>query len=265
MVSSFLELQFENKNSENQKQTRRKHSVKSLKQLCSVHLEREKKRTLPNYFLKTLGIKFYKKWQSNAAIPNGIDIIHTENNTQWFSQPAINKDGKIRFHFTDAYHILTCLRTKLCTTGIQGLDRKAWEIAAESPETSLNITLILDCVDKQDVSLARRVFAKGVDTNMPEKYSAEKEFCQLIREWFKAEDEPGLNAHKRCESRFALRKWLLEGYDASTFPPPTRYIKGIPIQTFEAFVIHIERKVQIYPLCGGHYNTRGIYRFPTSR
>lgn len=256
IIENFLNLHFESV--VKKKQMRRKKSVKSLKQLCSAYLERETKENLAKLLSENTWEEAYKTWQSNASIQNGIEIEGIENNIQWFSQPAVNQDGRIRFHFTDASHILTCIRSKLCTTGIQGLDRKAWEIAAESRDTSLNITLILDCVDKQDVSLARRVFGEDVEISMPEKYSAEKTFCRLIRQWFEAEDEPGLSANKRCESRLQLRKWLLDGYVSSTFPPPTRYIKGIPIQTFEALVTHIERKVQIYPLCGGQYNTRAI-------
>lgn len=71
-----------------------------------------------------------------------------------FRWTTLCKDGKVGFHFTDACHILICLRTKLCTTGIQGLCCKACENAASLPNTFFNISVIIDCVDKQDVSLA---------------------------------------------------------------------------------------------------------------
>lgn len=262
LVASFVELQFEdieNNIHTLRKNVKRRKAIKSLRQLCSDCLDNEPKENLAKILAENTWRKVLSKWLSAGPIKNGIDIENIQDNMQWFSQPAIDKDGKVRYHFTDACHILTCLRTKLCTTGIQGLKRKAWEIAALSPYTSLNISLILDCVDKQDVALARRVFAEDVQEQMTEEYHEEAKFCQLIREWFDAEDEPGLTARQRCQSRLALRKWLLDGYHINVFPPPTRYVKGIPIQTYETLLTHIERKIQIYSFCPGQtYNARAI-------
>ena len=78
------------------------------------------------------------------------------------------------------------MRTKLCTTGINRLRRKAWEIAALSPTTKLNISVVLDCPGKQDVSLARRMFALDVENAMPCEYKIEAKFCRLLRNWFNA-------------------------------------------------------------------------------
>jgi hypothetical protein len=119
--------------------------------------------------------------------------------------------------------------------------------------------VVVDCIDKQDVSLARRLFSKEVQEAMPDEFQNESHFCELIRNWFDAEDEPSIDVLVRCKRRLDLRKWLLEGYDECVFPPPTQYIKGIPIQTFEALVTHIERKIQIYPFCiDQNYNVRAI-------
>ena len=116
------------------------------------------------------------EWYQSSPIPN-IGVKDVVNEIEWFSQPAVTDDRRLRFHFTDACHILTCLRTKLCTTGISGLDRKAWEVAALSPETKLNIAVIVECVDKQDVGIARRVFAEDVEDEMRDVYPSEAQFC----------------------------------------------------------------------------------------
>jgi hypothetical protein len=91
-----------------------------------------------------------KEWYNSNSFPN-IGINHLVQKVEWFSQPLVTDNGLIRFHFTDACHVLTCLRTKLCTTGISGLLRKAWEEAALSTTTKLNIAMIVECVDKQDL------------------------------------------------------------------------------------------------------------------
>ena len=151
------------------------------------------------------------------------------------------------------------IRTKLCSTGIQGLKTEAWKKAALSKDTLLNISVIIDCIDKQDVALARRVFAEDVQACMLTEYPKEAAFCEMIRQWFEAEDEPGIDAIERCRRRLVLRDWLLEEYNCSKFPPPTRYIRGIPRQTFESLLTHIERKIQLYSFVPDKgYNVRAI-------
>lgn len=79
-----------------------------------------------------------------------------------------------------------------------------------------------------------------------EEFTAEAEFCRLLRKWFEAEDETSIPAVGRCRRRMDLRQWLLKDYKIGTFPPPTRYVRGIPIITFEGLVTHIGRKIQLY-------------------
>lgn len=183
----------------------------------------------------------FRKWKLGSPFSGKVTIHGYPSKIEWFSQPRVDGDGKIRFHFTDSCHILTCLRTKLCTTGIHGLERKAWEIAALSKQTKLNISVVVDCVDKQDVTLARRVFAEDVEKVIAENgFGEEALFCRLIRLWYNAEDEPAIPAIERTKRRLDLLNWLLDGYRIGKFPPPTRYVKGIPIVTFEALVCNIE-------------------------
>jgi len=153
----------------------------------------------------------FKDWQNAGSIPNFIDISGVKKSIQWFTQPSIGAHEKIRFHYTDASHILTCSRTKLCTTGIAGLNRKAWEEPALSPDANLNISVVVECVDKQDVSLARRMFAEDVEKAMSDQYQEEAYFCRFIRQWFDSEDEPSISAVDRCCNRLRRRDWLLQG------------------------------------------------------
>ena len=86
----------------------------------------------------------------------------------------------------------------------------------------------------------------------------------MIRQWFEAEDEPGIDPTERCSRRMVLRDWLLEEYNCNKFPPPTRYVRGIPRISFEALLTHTERKIQLYsflPESTG-YNVRAISSQP---
>ncbi|KAK3085331.1 hypothetical protein FSP39_001627 [Pinctada imbricata] len=170
----------------------------SLHKLCSVELGNVPKDTLCVILAENEWRTTYDSWRSKNPATKVVKLENELVNVNWFSRPREDRDGKIRFHFTDACHILTCLRTKLCTTGIEGLDRKAWEEAALSKSTNLNISVVIDCVDKQDVSLARRMFDKDVQLFMEGTFDKEARFCEIVRSWFNAEDEPAISAIERC-------------------------------------------------------------------
>lgn len=91
-------------------------------------------------------------------------------------------------------------------------------------------------------------------------YMVEANFVRLIRKLFEAEDEPGICAAERCTRRLKLRQYLLESVSFSCFPPKIQYIKGIPIVTYEALFVHLERKIQIYKYIPSQtgYNARSL-------
>ena len=55
----------------------------------------------------------------------------------------------------------------------------------------------------------------------------------------------------------AFRKFLLEDVDFSSFPPITRYFKGLPCVTFEGILIDIDTKIQMHALTSA-YNIRAV-------
>jgi hypothetical protein len=262
IVARLIELPFEVQENEEfsmQKNIQRRKTVKSLKQLCNYQLTHEPKENLAKTLAENTWKDVYNEWIIAGTVKNSIRIKDLQSNMQWFSQPALCKDGKVRFHFTDACHILTCsnktMHHRNSRIASQSLG-KCCTIAGYIPQYFSNNRLRR----QQEVSLARRVFAKDVQEHqISNGYFEEAKFCQLVRKWFDAEDEPGFTAHERCRTRLAFREWLLSGYDENIFPPPTRYMKGIPILTYEALLTHMERKIQIYLYCPDQtYNTRAI-------
>ena len=136
----------------------------------------------------------------------------------------------------------------------------AWEKAAISDCTQLNIAIVKECIDKQSVPFAQRMFGYDVEQFMRQnEFTKEADFVKIIRDWFEAEDSPGIPAKERCKRRLSLRDYLLEGVNFSMFPPVTQYMKGIPIVTYEALLVHLERKLQIFEYIPGHrYNVRAL-------
>ena len=138
----------------------------------------------------------------------------------WFCPPEfLPQLGICHLSFIDPTHILTNLRTKICTTGIEdrNLKRSSWlEVAKEckTNKTSLNRSVIEDVIDKQNVGYALKLFSLKVEQELEEKGKLhEARFCRVIREWYEAEDDRGITVAERCRRRLQLRTWLLEGID----------------------------------------------------
>ena len=78
----------------------------------------------------------------------------------------------------------------------------------------------------------------------------------LVREWYDAEDERGMDSTKRLEKRLEIRQWLLNFFNAPSFPLQTQFIKGIPIVNFEGLITSYERKIQLYNFIKSCVNDR---------
>lgn len=241
-------------------QQNRRYNPPKLIQLVSRKLNCIPKETLAVLLSEDKWQSYHQQWMRESEVEMKVMIPNVCEDYRFFSKPLADINGSIRCHFTDCSHILTCLRTKICTTGIAGLNRNAWIMAAESDETLLNIAIVIECIDKQSVAFAKRVFGEDVEQFMI-KHGFEKEanFIRLIRRWFEAEDEPGMEACERCSRRIELRDYLLSAVNFGRFPPYTQYIKGIPIVTFESLLTNIDRKILLFKLLPNNmYNVRAL-------
>ena len=238
--------------------TSRRINPEKLSKLSSKVINKMSKDVLLICLCQDKWPHYYRQWAEKSPVKKV--IVKGCEIQNYFSQPKVDLNGKVRFHFTDACHILTCLRTKICTTGISGLRKIAWEKAAKSKDTRLNVAIVLECIDKQSVAFAKRVFGEDVEIYMDSHgFQSEARFIKLVRQWFEAEDDSGITSTDRCLRRLNLRYYLLHNVNFGKFPPQTQYIKGIPSVTYEALLVHIERKLQIY----GHipsrsYNVRSL-------
>ena len=87
--------------------------------------------------------------------------------------------------------------------------------------------MVIDGIDKQSNAFAQTMFCPEVEEQLSLLgFTEESTFCHLIREWYEAEDEPGIPASDRHTRRMALRNYLLKGVDLHLFPPPGTHVKG---------------------------------------
>ena len=200
-----------------------------------------------------------KKWWSSAHTPEKLNV--SGNEVCLYYQPEwVSERNQLEVKVLDGHHLLTNLRTKTCRGGIEGISKYAWVKVAESGHTPLKLAMVEDILDQQSDGFARTHFSPPVENAMRDLgFHNEAYLCHLITDWVKAEDEPGLSATDRLHKRLALRQWLLKDVDLFSFPPPGRYVKGMPIINWEGFVASIDAHILLYGLTKtGTYNTRAI-------
>lgn len=114
-------------------------------------------------------------------------------------------------------------------------------------------------IDVQDNGYARKTFSIEVEQAMRTKdFEAEADFCRLVREWYDAEDNPGISAENRAKAKLRFRDFLLEESHLDRFPPPYGgAVHGLPPVLFEGLVSSIDTSIQLYAICReGTYNQR---------
>ena len=200
-------------------------------------------------------------WKRLSPLQNEVKIDDTELPDYWFYIPEYNtRRQQLEVKCVDSTHLLTRMRRKTCKGGIEGISNNAWLKVAKSKRTLLSPIMVEDIVDPMSVSMANTHFSKAVEDNMRENGDFESALlCKDIREWWLAEDTPGLQARTRIDMRMNLRRRLINCVDHSKFPPPTMYVHGWPTQLWEALITSIDAKSILYALCKqGTYNTRAF-------
>ena len=91
---------------------------------------------------------------------------------------------------------------------------------AISKSISLTHT-IMEGLEPQSESYARLTFNIEVGAQLLKMYhSAVAEFCELVRNWERANDEAGLSVSERVMFRKKFKDWLMAGVSFFRFPSP---------------------------------------------
>ena len=239
---------------------RRKSTPEKLKNLCKNSISKLTKALLNAVIAENLMPEKIEFWRRKSPFSPITKVGDTE--LTWFSCPEYNP-GTLSyiFSFIDVHHPLTNCRVKVCKDGIpaRGISRQAWLDVAKSNTTNLRLPHVEDLIDKQSDAIERETFSKEVENFMKNKYPREAKLCRLMREFYEAEDDPGITVYDRSARRLALRDWLLHGVNFCQFPPYGSHINGIPNIMFQGFLTNIDRRLRRFPYvkCGS-YNVRSL-------
>ena len=74
----------------------------------------------------------------------------------------------------------------------------------------------------------------------------EANFVHLVRDWYEACDERGIHIHEQLRSMEKFFRFLRGKVDWNDFPPPSKFIQGMPVQTYESIMQGISTRMQIF-------------------
>ena len=135
------------------------------------------------------------------------------------------------------------------------------ELCSEKPDI-LSHSIVEDRSDPQNVFTGIKFFSLPVQRYMLSRgYAETAHFIQLIRNWFRACNKRGIKADERVEYWYDTHEFLTRGLDFKQFPSPLcgRYVKGMPVQTFEALLQICSIHIYLYALAvDDTYNSRGV-------
>ena len=243
-----------------------KKSPKKLRTILKDYLSRKFGKDALNAVYATY--KFLNedlpKWRNGAFFKDGMIIDDNPSPFIWYSKPEYFASvGKQIVYLLDCHHLFVNARCYVCQNGISGLGvkKEAWLAVAKSKSnkhTGLNIAMVKDMIDRQSNAIAQIVFSESVEREMRNTgWVSEANFCSTIRNWYRAEDEPGLDVKERQEARMAMRNMLLNSVNLAEFPPPGSHVAGFPVVMFEGILTNIDRRIQLYALTPRNcYNVR---------
>ena len=202
-----------------------------------------------------------KEWEAKSNIPINIssesgDIQHIVFNYPDFSSSR----QKIIIRTFDYTHILNNLRFHICNRGFQGVSPEAFIEVSQINNDVLPRAIVEDKLDRQNCSISQRFFSEEVEDILRRNGRlSEATFVNRTRNWFNACDQRGMSVIDRLGKLTSMYQYLLSMNSFSEYPPPTQYVWGIPIRTYEALLHTINTRFILYT-CSvtGTYNTRSI-------
>ena len=203
----------------------------------------------------------FEDWLCQSPVGHKMSIQGITEERDWFSYPETHGETSQPIaKCLDGHHLFVNLRVRICKDGVQGVRKEAWHKVAEHDHDIISKSLVVDLIDKQRNSYARRTFSVEVEQCMRDLgYEQEANFTKLVREWYQAEDDRAIPALQRAKQRLAFRDELLNGVSFGSFPPHGMYIKGFPQVMYEGFLSSIDSHMQLYTQCReGSYNQRSF-------
>ena len=196
-----------------------------------------------------------------AYIPNN-DATEVHDVVEHFSIPefSIERD-QVELKTMDYTHMLTNMRNHILTHGDDFCPKEHFQHIADNRPDILSRALVHDKIDIQNAFFAMKMFSKPVEDYLCENsFEETADFICLVRQWHSACNLRGICADERMCLITQFHNFLTKDINFDKFPPQFgHYVKGMPIQTYEAILQNISCQLHLYEIAfDGMYNARAI-------
>ena len=205
------------------------------------------------------------EWLSLSTVPMELTINLDEFGQDFFehqchSYPEFNRDRNQPEHrCIDPGHTLANMRSQISRYGYEFCSKAAFFRVSESNHDILPKSILEDRLDRQSIRIAKRFFSKDVEDELTKNNDhREAKFVKLVRNWFDACDERGVDVYTRMKHLQEFAKFLDDLIEWQQMPPPINYVRGMPVPTYESLMQGITTRLQIFALSTTPINQRAI-------
>ena len=146
------------------------------------------------------------EWLSLSTVPMELIINLDEFGQEFFehqchSYPEFNRDRNQPEHrCIDPGHTLANMRSQISRYGYEFCSKAAFFRVSESNHDILPKSILEDRLDRQSIRIAKRFFSKDVEDELTKNNDhREAKFVKLVRNWFDACDERGVDVYTRIK------------------------------------------------------------------
>ena len=240
------------------------YRVKSLKQVCINSLLNA---MYPKIYLqivvaKCIAVPKMNQWEKSSPILVNYNI--DQGNNPSFSHLSYSFPNRssvrdnIEHRCIDPSHTLANM-SQISMHGYDFCSRETFIRVSETNHDVLPKSIIIHQLDRQNTQISKRFFSKEVEAELNKNGDRkEANFVHLVRDWYEACDERDIHIYARLRSMEKFFRFLRGKVDWNDFPPPSNFIQGMPVQTYESIMQGISTRMQIFALSQTPVNQRAI-------
>ena len=203
------------------------------------------------------------QWLNQTALP--MEIRVDQDDGDYFdhtchSYPEYSENREQHeYRCIDPGHTLANMRSQISRHGYDFCSKAAFVRVCETNHKVLPKSILEDRLDRQSIHIAKRFFSSDIEQELQKNGDdAEAKFVRLVRNWFEACDERGIDIYTQVKHLQDFFDFLSKLIDWQEMPPPFSYIQGMPVPTYESLMQGITTRLQIFSLSNMPINQRAI-------
>ena len=209
------------------KQRRQPCTVKTLKQLAHIPVMQPiySKEYLQIVVANTMFETAATNWFNDSPIPTNFNVDQEDGDFfehQSHSYPEYSESRQQHeYRCIDPGHTLANMRSQISRYGYEFCRKEPFVKVSETNHKVLPKSILEDRLDRQSISIAKQFFSNDVEKELTKNGdNQEAKFVHLVRHWFEACDERGIDVYTRVKHLDKFSNFLPEQIEWEEMPPP---------------------------------------------